>query len=370
MAPFASTRILCPNGRKRFVFGLAVFIFIALATPSIAQQGTAPDPKTGSMSLFAGGAAPAKDSAAPPVLDAGSISGTVTDTDNDVIPGVTVMLDGPSAGSTRTVVANDLGGFEFSNLDPGGPYYVSIKADGLVPWTSPAVILEPSQFVFLSGVKMSFSGGVTSVRVSGSPEQIATEQVHVEERQRVLGIVPNFYVVYDPNPEPLTTKLKFSLALRAETDPVVFLGAALVSGMDQAGNTPDYAQGAKGYGQRLGANYTTGFTDIMMGGAILPSLLHQDPRYFYQGTGTTKSRVFHALSSPFICKGDNGRWQPNFSSVGGDLAAGAIAETYYPSTNRGPGLVFQSTLITTGGRMANGIIQEFILRKLTPRAKD
>ena len=82
---------------------------------------------------------------------------------------------------------------------------------------------------------------------------------------------------------------------------------------------------------------------------MLPSLLHQDPRYFYQGTGTKKSRILHAISNPFICKGDNGRWQPNYSSVGGDLASGAISNLYYPASNRGVGLVFGNALITTGG---------------------
>lgn len=131
------------------------------------------------------------------------------------------------------------------------------------------------------------------------------------------------------------------------------------------GIRPGIRRVRRGYGQRLGANYTTGFTDIMIGGAILPSVLHQDPRYFYQGTGTTKSRVLHALSSPFICRGDNGKLEPNYSSIGGDLAAGAISNVYYPPSDRGPGLVFGSALITTGGRMANAVVQEFVLRDLT-----
>jgi hypothetical protein len=108
----------------------------------------------------------------------------------------------------------------------------------------------------------------------------------------------------------------------------------------------------------------------MIGGAILPSLLHQDPRYFYQGTGTKKARALHAISSPFIAKGDNGRWEPNYSSIGGDLATGAISNAYYPESNRGPGLVFDNALITTGGRMVNGLIQEFVLRRLTPSARN
>ena len=205
--------------------------------------------------------------------------------------------------------------------------------------------------------------------VYGSSQQIAVEQVRLEEKQRVLGIFPNFYVTYDHDAAPLTAKLKFKLALRTSTDPIVFLGAAAMAGINQAGDRLDYEQGAKGYGQRFGAEYTDSFANIMIGGAILPSLLHQDPRYFYQGSGTTKSRVLHAVSYPFICKGDNGRLQPNYSSIGGDLATGAISNIYYPSSNRGPGLVFEGALISTGGRMLNGLIQEFILRRFTPSAR-
>lgn len=301
-----------------------------------------------------------------PAPAAGNISGTVTDGENDVIPGATVVLDGPAPVEPRTVTSSDTGAFAFTDVAPGGPYRISVRADGYAAWNSEEdVVVQPGQFVMIPSIRLTLSGGVTSVTVYASSEQLATEQVNLEEKQRVLGVVPNFYVVYDPDPAPLTTKLKFKLALRAETDPVTFAGAALLSGMQQAGETPDFQEGAKGYAQRLGANYTTGFTDIMLGGAILPSLLHQDPRYYYQGTGSTRSRLLHALSAPFICKGDNGRWEPNYSSVGGDLAAGAIANAYYPSTNRGAGMFLQNDLIVTGGRMANAVIQEFVLRGIT-----
>lgn len=306
---------------------------------------------------------------AAPAPQTASIAGTVTDADQAVIPGAQITLNGPGINMPRVETADQTGAFTFPSLEPGGPYYVTINGNGLIPWTSPTLTLTPGQILFLSGVKVQYAGATTSVTVFGSTEQIAAQQVSVEEKQRVLGLVPNFYVVYDRNPAPLTTRLKYRLAFRAATDPVVFLGAALVSGMDQAGDTPDYEQGASGYGQRLGANYTTGFADVMIGGAVLPSLLHQDPRYFYQGTGSMRSRLFHALSSPFIARGDNGHLQPNFSSVGGDLAAGALSQLYYPDTNRGVGLVFQSTFITAAGRMANGVIQEFVLRKLTPGAR-
>jgi hypothetical protein len=101
----------------------------------------------------------------------------------------------------------------------------------------------------------------------------------------------------------------------------------------------------------------------------LPSILHQDPRYFYQGTGTKKSRVLHAISYPIICTEDNGRLQPNYSSLGGFLVSGAIANAYYPESNRGAGLVFSTVLVDLTANIVNGLLQEFILRKLTPTAK-
>ena len=168
--------------------------------------------------------------------------------------------------------------------------------------------------------------------------EVATKQVKSEEQQRVLGFIPNFYVVYDRNPEPLTTKLKFELALKVSKDPVTFAGVAFMAGVKQAADTPNYGQGAEAFGKRLGATAADGLTDIMIGGAILPSLLHQDPRYFYQGTGTTGSRVRHAIFSPFIAKADNGRSQPNYSTLGGSLASSAMSNLYFPASNRGAGL--------------------------------
>jgi hypothetical protein len=181
--------------------------------------------------------------------------------------------------------------------------------------------------------------------------------------------IPNFYAVYDSQPVPLTPKLKFKLSLRTVTDPVTFLGSGFLAGIDQASGKPDYQQGAKGYFQRFGARYTNAFTNNMVGGAVLPSILHQDPRYYYQGTGTKKSRILHALSYPFICRGDNGHRQPNYSSLGGYLASGAISNAYYPASNRGPKLVFSTALVDMGGTMANSLLAEFLMHKPTSAAK-
>jgi len=289
---------------------------------------------------------------------------------NGTIPEAKVALVGPVPEDRRTVVANDKGFFEFHDLKPGVPYRVTVSADGFASWTSPAIILKPDQYEILTGAKLRIEEARTTITVQYSTEEIATEQVKVEEQQRVFGIIPSFYTVYDPNPVPLTTKLKFRLALKTASDPVTAVGIVMLSAMNQAADTPNYSQGWGGFGQRVGSAAADGFANIMIGGAILPSLLHQDPRYYYQGTGTQKSRAIHALSSPFVCKGDNGAWQPNYSSIGGDLASAALSNAYYPSSNRGAGLTFENVLISTGERMVSALVKEFVLRKLTPTARE
>ena len=83
----------------------------------------------------------------------------------------------------------------------------------------------------------------------------------------------------------------------------------------------------------------------MIGDAILPSILKQDPRYFYKGSGTTRSRILYALANAVVCKGDNGHWQPDYSGILGSLAAGGISNLYYPASNRnGVQLTFENTL--------------------------
>jgi len=300
----------------------------------------------------------------------GIIVGTVLDVNNDAVPGATVVLQGPGVNGPRTVVSNNNGFFQFSDIESGKPWHVSISAPGFASWTSPDVTLTPGQYVILPVSKLRIAQAVTTVTVGYSAEEVATQQVKIEEQQRVFGIIPNFYVSYDADAAPLTTKLKFQLAAKVAFDPITFFGVGIVAAAGQAGDHPDYPQGWKGFGERYGAAYTNGLTDIMVGGAILPSLLHQDPRYFYQGTGTNKSRAVHALTSPFVCRGDNGKPQPNYSTVGGDLASAAISNAYYPASNRGVGLFLGNFLIGTGQRAAANLAQEFILRRITPKAKN
>ena len=121
------------------------------------------------------------------------------------------------------------------------------------------------------------------------------------------------------------------------------------------------------FGKRYAAAYGTFLTGNYLTDAVLPSIFHQDPRYYYKGTGSTRSRIGYAVANAFVCKGDNHHWQPNYSAFLGGLAASGISNAYYPAANRdGAALTFESVAIGTGfGAIAN-IAQEFLVRKLTP----
>jgi hypothetical protein len=296
-----------------------------------------------------------------------TITGTVTDVNGDVIPNATVVLKEVESNDPRTIATTGNGVFEFHDVTPGVTYQLRISANGFEDWTSTPISLNPDQFKIVTGIQLRIATEVIHVDVHYDPVEVATEQFKAEEKQRVFGIIPNFYVSYESDPEPLTTGMKFKLALKVSTDPVTAAGVFFVATAKQAGNTPNYGQGWGAYGKRFGAVAADGFSDIMIGGAILPSLLHQDPRYFFQGTGTSGSRFRHAIFSTFVARTDKGEWQPNYSSLGGVLASSSLANLYYPRSNRGAGLVFGNFAIGIAERIGANVAQEFLLGKFTRR---
>ena len=215
---------------------------------------------------------------------------------------------------------------------------------------------------------MAVAANVAEVEVSLTQIEVAQEQIALEEKQRVLGVIPNFYVSYIPDAAPLTPKQKFGLAWRSTIDPVNFAITGIIAGVQQAQNDfSGYGQGAQGYGKRYGASYADGVVGTFIGSAILPSLLKQDPRYFYKGTGSKRSRALYAIANSVICKGDNGHWQANYSNILGNFAAGGISNLYYPASDReGAELTFENGLIGIGATAAANLFQEFVVRKFTP----
>jgi Carboxypeptidase regulatory-like domain len=302
-----------------------------------------------------------------PELSLGRIVGTVVDINGDSVPNAKVELSSSASDDRRRVVTSENGFFEFQDVRPGVPYEITVSGEDFADWTSSAITLEPGQFKIVTGIQLRIATQRTTVNVRYDPVEVATEQLKVEETQRVFGIIPNFYVTYEQDAAPLTPKMKFQLALKVSVDPITIAGVLGMASIRQATDTPNYGQGWGPFGERLGAVAADGFGDIIIGGAILPSLLHQDPRYFYQGTGTTSSRVRHAIFSPFVTRNDNGTWGPNYSSVGGDLASAALSNLWYPKSNRGIGLVFGNFALGTAERMGASLAQEFIVARFTRR---
>jgi hypothetical protein len=341
----------------------------AAVDPQSGQTQTAQQPAAASENLNHGSG----QSASAPTMQTGAISGTVMDVQDEIVPEATVALEGAVPADRRQAVSNDAGLFEFKGLRPGVTYHLTIQANGFVAWKSPDIVLSPGQYQFVANIQLKLKGEQTSVKVYASPTELATEQVKIEEQQRIFGIVPNFYVVYDSaNAVPMTAKLKYKLALKVSADPVTFAGILFMAGINQGARIPDYRLGALGYGQRVGAVAADGISDLMIGGAVLPSLLHQDPRYYYQGTGTNRSRFLHAISYPFICKGDNGRLQPNYSTIGGDIGSSALENLYFPRSDRTASFAVQEVLISTAERAVSTIMQEFVLQRFTsgPKSKN
>jgi hypothetical protein len=344
------------------IFEICVLLILLAVPASLAAQ-SAGDP--------AGSAGPPP--AAPQTAadlspaKAESLSGTLIDPDGAVISGATVTLT--QGGTSQTCISAGDGLFQFTKVS-AGTYELRVEAPGFAPLKQSGSLVA-GESLTLPQLRLAV-GATIQITSAETLEQIATEQIREEERQRLLGIVPNFYVTYEKSPVPLTPRQKFQLAWKSSIDPVQFGINAASAGFQQSIDSFNgYGQGAKGYLKRFSADTANVWVGNFIGGAILPSLLRQDPRYFYKGTGSKTSRFLYALSSVFVCKGDNGRWQPNYSNVFGSLSAGAISNLYYPASNRqGVALTFENTATGLAGSAFSAVLQEFFLKRFTPHNPD
>lgn len=303
---------------------------------------------------------------APDPQMAGSISGMVVDRTGAIVVGARVRLT--RENQTLETVSDGDGRFSFADIAPG-PFQLTTSSEGFAT-NRYSGTLQSGQNCVVAPIALVVAAASTEVQVALSPTEVAEAEIKDEEKQRILGFVPNFYVTYDPAAAPLRPKQKFELAWKATIDPVNFGLNGAVAGIEQASDDfSGYGQGAQGYAKRYGAGYADLVTSTFIGGAVLPSLFKQDPRYFYKGTGTKKSRVFYAIAMSVICKGDNGHWQANYSAIMGGLAAGGLSNLYYPDTDRnGVAFAFENALIGIGTTAAANLLQEFVIRKLTPHA--
>jgi hypothetical protein len=315
---------------------------------------------------------PGSEPSGPDQKVSGSISGTVLDQSGAVLAGARVSLTrtgedqtGETQSRKQEVLSGEDGQFSFAGVAPG-PFQLTITAAGFAAQTSSGT-LHAGEFYLVPPIGLAVAANVTNVQVNLTRVQVAQEQVKDEEKQRVFGIIPNFYVTYDPHALPLNVRQKYNLAWKTTIDPFTFAMVGAIAGVQQADNSfSGYGQGAQGYGKRYGASFADIAIGTFLGGAVLPAVFKQDPRYFYKGTGSTRSRFFYAIANAVICKGDNGRWQTNYSNILGNLASGGISNLYYPAQNRnGAGLTLENGLIGIGSTAAASVFEEFFMKKLT-----
>ncbi len=307
----------------------------------------------------------AQDSAPAIVANTGaSLGGTVLDADGSMLPGARVEIR--MAGIDLVETSDTAGQFHAVKL-PAGTYTVRVQAAGFTNEIQTGTLAANEQ-VELLPIELRASGSVTAVTVYATQHDAAAAEMHAEEKQRVLGVIPNFYVVYSQHPVPLSPEQKFHLAWRSTFDPISFVGTSFVAGYEQAANQfSGYGQGAAGYGKRYAAGFADGAVAGFLGGAVLPVLFHQDPRYYYRGTGSVKSRTWHAVTSVVVAHGDNGKLQFNYSNVIGSFASAGISNLYYPASDRnGVGLTMGNAATGLGFSAFAAIMQEFVVRKLTP----
>jgi hypothetical protein len=228
-------------------------------------------------------------------------------------------------------------------------------------------------------VQPTSSGQADTTKKPMTDEQkknASEEELQKELHQRIGVVVPNFNAVLDGNNLPLTPGQKMRASFRSAIDPYQVGLALFTSAIGQAQNSHSssdpipgtnpvqymkegYQQGWDAYGKRFGAAFTDQFNGTILGNGVFPVLLHQDARYFRMGTGPVKKRFLYALSTTIRCKGDNGNWQPNFSNLLGNLAAGGISNLYYPKDDRGFGLTIEQGFLVTAEGAFGALLIEF-----------
>jgi Carboxypeptidase regulatory-like domain len=300
----------------------------------------------------------------PPVEGSASVAGTVLDVSGGTVSGADVSLIHGDGTELLTMVSEANGEFNFTKI-PAGSYLVTVNAKGFAPFSSAEFAVAGQQDYEVPDVSLSIAPANMQVTVRPT-DLIAAEQIRAEEKQRLVGVIPNFFTSYIHDAAPLTWKQKFSLTARSAFDPVVYIGVAFGAGIEQATNAyPGYGQGAAGYRKRYAATFADGRVSDFLTNALFPALLHQDPRYFYRGSGSFKSRLGHAVISVFVTRSDTGRTVPNSSYLLGDMCSAAVSNLYYPKANRGASLVFTNAAVGLAGRVGMNLFREFLSKRLT-----
>ncbi|HEY0784790.1 MAG TPA: carboxypeptidase-like regulatory domain-containing protein [Acidobacteriaceae bacterium] len=293
------------------------------------------------------------------------ISGLITDVNGGVVPGATIAIVGAGGATLRQTTAGSEGEFRLEAL-AAGVYKLRIQAQGLQTFESPEIKLADGQDFKLPATALPIANAGQTVDVVMTTEQIAQEEIKEQTQQRVLGILPNFYTSYVWDAAPMNARQKYKLAFRTIIDPWVFARTAITAGIQQANGTfPEYGDGGSGYAKRYFAAYGDAVTGRVIGSAILPALFHQDPRYFYRGTGGVPRRTLHALVSAVAARRDGGRVELNYSHTIGNCTAGYISRTWHPGSGNGISLALDDMLIAIGDAAGRNLVQEFLYKRIS-----
>ena len=193
-----------------------------------------------------------------------------------------------------------------------------------------------------------------------SAERTEAEIQKQEQSQRVLGVMPMFGVTDRPDAPPLTTRQKLHLAFKGSMDPFEFASLGVQAGLSQANREfPTYGQGMAGYSKRYGAALADDVSSQFFSNFLYPVVLKEDPRFFRLGHGSLPHRVEYALLQEFVCRRDHGGRELNYSNILGAVSTGALANLYYPPSERGLELTISRAAISLVGGSVGGLMDEF-----------
>jgi hypothetical protein len=192
------------------------------------------------------------------------------------------------------------------------------------------------------------------------PGTLAKDNPKQQEDKRILGIIPNYRTSPSlTNYKPISVREKFVIAAQDSFDRGTVILAAAFAGEGQLTNANrSFGQGAAGYGRYFGTSYADFVIGNYMTEAIFPAFLHQDPRYFRRGSGSTWSRLRYAIVQTFWTHSDSGRMQFNYSEILGNSTAVAISNAYYQD-NRDAANAVTKLGTQIGVDMAANVFKEF-----------
>jgi len=199
------------------------------------------------------------------------------------------------------------------------------------------------------------------------PQQSSAQQQNPGQQQydlktaiAILGRRSTFFPELAHDKGPLDSLQKLELAVDETIAPSRFLASMFTAGISQARNSlPGYGQEWGGYGKRYGSSVGSTASSNMFGTFLLPSMLHEDPRYFVKAFGSPRSRILYALERVVVTRTDDGRSTFNWSGLMGGLMAESLATSYLPDEERTAAKTFTRFGARIGFSALDNVVKEY-----------